>query len=52
MRHRVDLVEMRLLAVFAPLLALLVVPFHGETQVLTAALALVVAAAVFHARPA
>jgi hypothetical protein len=43
---------MRLLAAFAGLLALMVVPFHGETHVLAVALAVAVAAAVVRARPA
>ena len=43
---------MRLLAALAALLALMVVPFHGETQVLAVALAFAVAATVVRARPA
>jgi hypothetical protein len=43
---------MRLLAVFAILLALTVVPFHGEVQIVVVALAFAIAATVHRARPA
>ena len=43
---------MRLLAVFAILLALTVVYFHGEVQVVVVALALAIAATVRRAGPA
>jgi hypothetical protein len=43
---------MRLLAALAVLLAVTVVPFHGETQVLAIALAFAIAATVVRARPA
>ena len=43
---------MRLLLAFAVLLAVTVVPFHGETQVLAVALAFAVAATVVRSRPA